>query len=404
MGGTDAFTYPGTVTLTNGNKMVGMASIPNVNSKAISFTDTQNNNQVTLQSADIERIEVSYDGVSSPPVIFRYMPTKGMFGRISNYWVACLAEGTHLSTYVGAENYRINADGSISLGGTRQVVNHGNSTMIVNPSFPVYMIKEGETALTQVAVTKGVSFEGSAFRSGISRFLLDDPKLGEHIRHQKWTIDNIQAITRNYNPNRGHNALVIDGETIPPHKRSLITEVFDNEMIFYGEVAIPSEKYYGTQFGIGIRTSKYKFLTYGGDIGYASAKYIDEVKRIENHPGNWVDAPVEDRDFSKTSLFRFNASVGAQLPLDLQKVCLIPAAHFSFGATLGNNYSTLYYGPMATLDVGFKLRRGDIFLIGAGYRHNISLKSNDDKEEASAPGFKAYEPYNNLVLRIAYKF
>ena len=92
------------------------------------------------------------------------------------------------------------------------------------------------------------------------------------------------------------------------------------------------------------------------------------------------------------------------MPFGLKKVYLVPAAHIAFGGMLGNNYSTLYYGPMATLDVGFKLKRGDILLIGGGYRRNIPLKGDEGKAEASAPGFDAYEPYNNIIVRLSYKF
>ncbi|MDR0799196.1 MAG: hypothetical protein LBN18_05510 [Dysgonamonadaceae bacterium] len=128
------------------------------------------------------------------------------------------------------------------------------------------------------------------------------------------------------------------------------------------------------------------------------------MKRIENHPGNWNNAPVIPEDFSKASLFRFNTFLGLQLPLDLKKIYVVPAGHISFGGVFSADYATLHYGPMATLDFGFKMKYGSILFIGAGYRRNIPLKSEEGKAEVSAPGFEAYQPYGNLMFRLSYKY
>lgn len=398
--------YSGTVILSNGDKKVGRIGMPTHDSKTVLFSSRNDGSlDESINAEDIERIEFSPNRQSNQIYIVRYMPVKGTFNKKSNKWVVCISEGPHVSAYVGAASYRINADGSVSFGGVRQVINHGNGTAIVNPSFPVYMMKKGDDALTNVALTKGISFEDSAFRSGLSNFLHDDPKLSQHMRDEKWNFEDMNTIVQNYNPHRGDADLVVNGETVTPKKRSIITNDLNKEMLWYVEAALPSDKHYGPQFGIGIRSTIAKFFTYGVDLGYASAEYLDEVKRIENHPGgNWTDAPVIDEDFSKQGLFRLNGSVGAQLPLDLKKVYLIPGAHLSLGGMFGTDYSTLYYGPMGTLDIGFKLGRGNILFIGAGYRHLTPLKSDEAKEEHSAPGFKAYEPYGNVVIRAAYKF
>lgn len=398
--------YQGTIFLTNGEKKIGQVGMPTSESKTVLFISNEKGDKLneSIEADKVERIEFSPNSDNRVYTV-RYMPTKGMFNKRSNRWVICISEGPHVAAYVGAASYHINSDGSVSFGGIRQVVNHGNGTAIINPSFPVYMIKKGEDALTNVALTKGVSFEDSSFRSGLSHFLSDDPKLGEHMRDEKWGFDDINTIVQNYNPNRGDAALTIDGTTILPKKKSILTNDLNNEMLWYVESALPTDDNYSTQFGIGIRSTIAKFFTYGVDLGYASAKYIDETKRIENHPGgNWVDAPVEEKDLSKQGLFRINGSIGGQLPFNLKKVYLIPGAHLALGGMFGTEYSTLYYGPMATFDVGFKLGRGNILLIGAGYRHNIPLKGDDGKEENSAPGFKAYEPYDNILIRAAYKF
>lgn len=398
--------YPGTVFLKNGEKRAGQVGMPLPNSKTVLFIEQREGTDIKtfISSVEIERIEFNFGYSSDNVHIVRYMPVRGMFNSISDKWVMQIAKGQYASAYIGAEGYSINHDGSISLSGTRQVLNHGTGTAIINPSFPVYMIKDGDKVLTNVALKEGVSFEGSAFRSGVSRYLSDDSQLCEYMRQEKWDFENLEAIIRNYNPDRGGEKLIIDGIAIEPKKKGLFTDNLDREMLFYVESAIPSDDIYGTQFAIGIRTSAYKFLSYGADLGYASAKYIDQVKRIENHPGNWVDTPISDDDFSKQSLFRFNTFLGGQLPFDLRKFYLIPAAHITFGGMLGNGYSTLNYGPMVTLDFGFKMKRGDILLIGAGYRHNIPLKGDEGKAEASAPGFEAYEPYDNLLIRLSYKF
>lgn len=305
-------------------------------------------------------------------------------------WLVQVAEGPYVSAYIGAEGYRLNADGTVELVGTRQVIGTGHGTAIINPSFPVYMLKGGNKASVNVGLKEGVSFEGSAFRSGVSRYLSDDPTLCEYMRQEKWDFDNIATIMMNYNLHRGNSELVIDGKVIIPKKRSILTNDLDGEMIFALEAALPADNLYGPQFGLGIRSSKYKFFSYGGDLGFASVKYIDDVKWIENHPmiTGQPETPATDADFSKSTLFRFNAFAGGQLPLRFGNVYLVPAAHFVFGGTLGTEYSTFYYGPMGTLDLGFRLKHGDIFFVGAGYRQNIPLKGEEAKAEASVPGFR----------------
>ena len=399
--------YPGTIVLTNGERKTGQIGMPRPGDKSVLFIGSENgkNTETYIEPENIDRIEIGA-GSSDKVHVVRRMPIRGMFNSVSDRWVLCIAEGPYVSAYIGAEGYTINYDGTISLAGTRQVLQTGASTAIINPSFPVYLIKQGDKALVNVALKDGVSFEGSAFRAGVSRYLADDPKLGEYIRSEKWDFNNLGIIVRNYNPARGNGELLaIDGVTVEPTKRGIFTNALDKEMLFYVESTIPSDDTYGTQFAIGLRTSAFKFLSYGADIGYASAKYIDESKRFENHPINSLpDAFVIDDDLSKQGLFRFNTFLGGQLPFDLKKVYLIPAAHISFGGMLGNEYSTLNYGPMMTLDVGLKLKHGDILLIGGGYRRNIPLKGDEGKEEASAPGFEAYKPYNNILIRLAYKF
>ena len=396
-------TYPGTVYLSNGEKKNGYITMPGSSSKVVQFQEQNNGVNFSIDASDIEKLEF---GSGFNTQTMRYLPVKGMFGKIKKYWLLQIGEGEYLSVYIGAENYNIGVDGNVSLIGTRQVINNGSGTAIINPSFPIYMQRNGDKAFINVGVKGGVSFEGSTLRSGISRYLYDDPTLCEYMRQEKWSFDNIPTLAINYDPYRGNKELVIDGKVIEPKKKSVLTNDLDGEMIFYIEAALPSDDLYGTQFALGLRSSKYKFFSYGGDLGFASAKYVDDVKWIENHPiiTGKPATPVTNADFSKSTLFRFDAFVGGQLPFRLGNVYLVPAAHIVLGGTLGSGYDAFYYGPMGTLDLGFKLKHGDIFFIGAGYRRNILLKGQGAKDEASFDGFKAYEPYGNLLLRVGYKF
>lgn len=405
--GDRGWTYPGTVYLKNGDQKTGQVNLPSPTDKTIYIGNDPNEtlSRTFLQGEEIDRIELAHPAAPDKVYTARYMTLKLAFGRKVDRWVICIVEGLHASAYIGAESYGINSDGSLELTGTRQQINTGHSIAIIQPSYPIYMMKKGDKGLTFVALTKGIQFEGSAFRSGVTHFLRDDPKLCEYIRHEKWDFKNINDIITSYNPDRGDEDLVINGITIAPRKKKLLTGDFDKEMIFYVESAIPSDRNYSTQFGLGIRTSAYKFLAYGADLGFASAKYVDEVKRVENHPGGqWTNAPVIDADLSKQTLFRLNMFAGGQLPLDLKKVYLIPGVHIGFGGMFGTEYSTLYYGPMTTLDLGFKLKGGSILMLGGGYRRNILLKGDEGKSEASASGFEAYKPYGNILIRLSYKF
>jgi hypothetical protein len=402
------WTYPGIVFLKNGEEKAGQVNLPSPADKAVYILGGDRSEAVPktfINGDEIDRIVLAHPSTPDKAYTVRYLTLKLSLGRKADRWVICVAEGPYVSAYIGAENYGFDSGGDLKLIGTRQRINTGVGTTIIQPSYPVFMMKKDDKELTLVALTEGIQFEGSAFRSGVTHFLNDDPKLCEYIRYEKWGFENIDDIIAGYNPDRGNGNLVINGITIAPPEKKLLTGDLDKEMIIYVESAIPSDRNYTTQFGLGIRSSIYRFLAYGADLGVASAKYVDDIKRIENHPGNqWVDAPVIDADLSKQTLFRFNLFAGGQLPLDLKKVYLVPGAHIAFGGMFGTEYSTLYYGPMATLDLGFKLKDGSIFMIGGGYRRNIPLKSDEDKAEASAPGFEAYKPYENMLIRLSYKF
>lgn len=77
-----------------------------------------------------------------------------------------------------------------------------------------------------------------------------------------------------------------------------------------------------------------------------------------------------------------------------------------FSTFLKMYHSTIIYCVIIQLWYWKKFlrRSGKYFLIGGGYRHNIPLKGDEAKSEASGPGFEAYEPYGNILIRAAYKF
>ncbi|MCL1937915.1 MAG: hypothetical protein FWF52_05935 [Candidatus Azobacteroides sp.] len=399
MGNQSKNTYSGTVYLKNGEQKTGIVTIPHYTDKQVSFSKEGGEAEM-INSEKIDKIVLH----NSETSIFRYMPIRSVFKKISRGWVLNIAEGPYVSAYIGAAFYEIDSDGKVYLVGRSLTINQGvnQAGATIPPSYPVYMMKQGDNALVQVAFRKGINYESSAFRTGVSRYLTDDPALTEYMRQEKWGFDDIGVIIENFNPNRGNKELTINGITVQPKKKRLITDAFDNELIFHVETAWPTDNNYGAQFGIGARSSFKRFFAYGGDLGYASAKYVDQSKRIDNHI-DFRTAPVIEADFSKEGQFRFNTFAGFQLPLDFGKLYLIPSALYSFGATWGLEYGSTLHGPMVLLDFGIKLKQGTLLFIGGGYRRNTPIINKEDKASASYPGFEAYKPYGNLLFRIGCK-
>jgi hypothetical protein len=393
-------THQGTIYLKNDEQQTGIVTVPNYKDKKVSIEKGETK---SINSADIDRIVLDNPNKS----FFRYMPTRKIFGGARYGWVLGIIEDTNASAYFGSEHYEVTSAGSVQLvGKTTQIIQGNMHTGTIQPSFPVFMMKPEHKFLTQVALKGGVSNESSAFRAGVSRFLADDPTLMEYMRQEKWGIYDIPTLIQNYNPNRGNNPLTINGVIVQPKKKPLITKDLNDEVTFYFETALPLDENYGTQFGFfGVRNTKWRFFTFGGDIGYASARYVDRMKRIDNHGVRGMDtAWVIKEDFATAKHFRFNFFAGLQLPFDLNKFYLVPGAAYTFGGTFGTEYVSAFYGQMATLDFGFKLKHGSILFVGTGYRLNTPIKKAETREEESYPGFEAYKPYGNLLFRIGYKW
>ncbi len=396
--------YPGKVFLTNGEVCQGIVTIPWYEAELVKIAGDDGMEKEVI-SKYVDQIEFFPREQPERKYVVRYLPVKK--NKKKRYWLMRIAEGPYVTAYIAGLTYSIKPDGNIELSGIRQRIDHGPSrgSTVINPSFPIYFDKKGEDKLVYVGVQGGVNFEAASFRAGVSHSLADDPKLCEYIRREKLGVDDLPFMVENYMPDRGDESLVADGKEVEARKRKTITNDLDRELFWYSELAIPSNDHYGTQWGVGIRSSFYRFFTYGFDLGAGSADYITQEKRLENHGGNgFMTATVIDDDFSRGGLFRANAYVGPQLPLNFGRVYLVPAAHFSLGALLNEEYPAASYGPMTTLDFGIKRRRGGIVMLCTGYRYNTSLVSEDTKEELSYPGFEAHQSYGAFLIRLSYKF
>lgn len=264
--------YQGAATLKNGEHKSGFFGMPKSDADEI-FLYSQNEGKGTSESIPAENVavlELHHPASPQNKAVFEYLPIKGLLGKPKNHWLLLLSKSEHLAAYVGAREYNIAPSGEVLLIGTTQTIHHGPSrgTTSIQPSFPVYMTKKNETELANVGVRGGVSFEGSALRSGITRFLADDPALCDYIRNQKLEYRNIPHIVSLYNPERGNEPLYVEGKEVKIEKK-FITNFFDRELIYNLEAGKPSGSRYGGELGLGIRSSIFKFVSYGGDLGIA---------------------------------------------------------------------------------------------------------------------------------------
>lgn len=414
LSGKSTYYYPGTATLADGKQRTGYFEMPSANASELKLFSEDNGGGVkeVIPSKEVTLLEV-YNQLSPEEIaVFEYLPLSNKEKKLNKAWVYRLSKAENLTAYVGAEDYSINSSGSVMLIGTRQVINHGGNqgSTVIQPSYPVYLMKRDDKSLNLVGLHGGVEFEGSALRSGLVRFLADDPKLCDYILDRKLEYNNIDDIVHLYNPNRGDAPLIVDGKEFTVVKR-FFTNALNNELIFTLELGKPLDENYGVEFGLGVRSSFFKFVSYGADIGMSMMKTVDEEKRIENHlmhivtqAGGWENVPVIPEDMVNGVHFRFNAYIGGQLPMDLGKIYLIPAAHISLGGMFGANYGAVNYGPMFNLDLGFPLKHGSVMLVGAGYRHSIPIVSEESRLETTYPGFSTYSPFNTLFLRVGFKF
>lgn len=413
--GKDSVNYPGTVTLNDGQQKTGFFRMPFASDEKL-YMYSQINREGAYESIPAEDVAIlSLHNASSPGLssTFKYLMVREKKGNSLKRWVLLLSESDFLTAYVGAPMYQIADNGEVFLVGSKQVINQGPSrgSITINPSFNVYMMKKDDRVPTCVGFRGGISFEASALRVGITRFLEDDPMLCSYIRDQKLGYEQIDQIVELYNPLRGSSPLVVDGVEFSKDNRFL-TNRFNKELMYTLEggksvsnQAEPIGNQFGPEFGLGIRSSVFKFISYGTDIGVATMKTVDDIKRIENHPmntieGGWEDVPVIPEDLVNGAYFRFNTYIGGQLPMDFGKIYVIPAAHITFGGLAGSNYGACNYGPMFNLDFGFTMKNDLIFLIGVGYRHSIPIVKEDTRLPASYPGFNTYGPFNTAFVRI----
>ena len=322
------------------------------------------------------------------------------------------SEGNYVKAFIGAEEYKIDTNGEVVLIGTVQRISHGPGRMStdIQPSFPIYLQKRDEPNLQLAGFKGGISFEGSTLRKGLTSVLSDDAALCDYIMDKKLEFKDLENIVSLYNPKRGDAPLSIDGFEVKKEKK-FITSYLDKEMIFNLEIGKPLGDRYGLGLGLGLRSSFYRFISYGGELGVTKQKNIDDEKLMDNHPmnevnqyGGWNKVPITQDDLSNDLMFRFNTFLGLQLPMDMGRFYLVPAAHISLGGVIGLKYAAINYGPMINMDLGFPLKNRSIFFIGGGYRYSTPLVSDEDKELGTYANFSSYEPFTTVFVRVGYKF
>ncbi|MDR0541916.1 MAG: hypothetical protein LBH19_06850, partial [Dysgonamonadaceae bacterium] len=351
--------YEGTVYLLDGARKTGETALPNYESATVLFFDSKGNKE-TIPAEDIEKIELFNSFAPDRIYSAHYLPVKSVSGKNKNRWVVKLSDGKYVQAYIGAAGYKIDKDGSLVLGGYQ----YRQQGATIQPSFPVYMVRNNESKLTMVGMKGGVHLEGSAFRSGVSRYLKDDPQLMEYIRNAKWDISNLSEITENYIPNRTENQPLLFAAVSAP----FLTDDLTKEVICYAETIFPEGS--APMYGLGIKVNPHKFITLAGDVNCGQFEFISYDKRIDNHLfNNLYTDPVIPEDYARGTALNFNVSAGLQLPMRLKNIYLAPSANINFGGLFvpaEAGYENFYYGPGGMLDIGYKLKYGNIIMLGFG--------------------------------------
>lgn len=345
------------VILKNGNVEKGKVSI--LKPKEVSVNDK------IIMASDVKEIQFYNKNVPERKHILKYMPIDK---RGSKIWVVKMSQGEYLDSYIGALKYQVNDDGTL------KIIDYAVESIgsgFERPSFPVFMKKKGATEMKRIGSAK----QPTVFRSGISRYLKDDPKFCEYVRYRRMGINELDLITANYVPNR-QGQLTINGKKIGEIKHPFLTYDFDKEVLYNLEMAYSPSERYGYQYSFGGRVFFERFVSIGTSLGVLRqydnfSVYKDKKKYLQN----------------------FNIYLGGALPMCFHgKYYLVPALHGFAGF---RSDIAFLYGPMANLDFGIKLPHGNILFIGAGYRYNV-LKPLFDEED---PG----NPFNNIFIRISYK-
>lgn len=394
--------YPGTVYLFNGLSETGYVQTIHYNSKNVKIYNENEGKDLrkTIPADSIKSVEIYNE--KSPEKIHRFEYLK--IKKNKRNWLGEIAKGTNVRTFIMAQGYEISTYGYLVITGTSTTYYTNNiQTMKIQPSYPVYMIKNGEEVATIISLHGGIKFEDSAFRGGVSKYLSDDSEICKLIRNNKLGFDDLDMINKLYNPNRANMPLIYKNEVIRIKPDQFFTEYFNKELRWKFEFDIPLDNQHGVQARFGLQSSFMKFFTYGFDVGYGSATFVEEGLL----PPYFNNKPITEEYLVNASGIAFNGSLGTHLPMDLKSCYLVPGVSVALGALICENNESafnLYYAPTFTLDVGLKLKYGNVVFIGAGLRNHVPIVSQEARDNQTYNGFAYYTNYNSLFLRIGYQF
>lgn len=124
-------------------------------------------NTEIILSETVKQLALHHSDNAAQSAVFEYLNIKENTPK----WLFFLSSGEHLSAYIEAPAYNINARGEIEFRGVEQRIHRENTTTSVKPSFPIYMKRNSENVLTVVGFRRGINFEGSTLRTGLVRYL-----------------------------------------------------------------------------------------------------------------------------------------------------------------------------------------------------------------------------------------
>lgn len=363
--------------------------------------------KLSYASDQLLRIELYNANKPSDIHILEYLKLKKKM-----YWFAKMAEGPHLKTYILALKFNVNIYGKLLLIGEKLVIRTWGNTpgsfspMTIPQSFPIYMKRENDSILTAVGLHNGIKFEDSALRGGITRYLSDDRALCNLIRSNKLRFDDISLINKLYIPSRKDEPLTCEGAEMRIKEEEFFTNYFDRELVWKLEMDKPTDgNFHGTQIRLGLQSSFYKYITYGGELGYGSAVFVDYLNLPPNF--NKANDHLVDGYFKRSHGMLLNVFMGVQLPMKCNHFYLIPGVNVGLGALIAEanqDIATPHYAPTVTIDFGLKTSGGSVLFLGAGYRHIVPLVSQEAKERETYSGFSYYHHYSSLFLRVGFMF
>lgn len=397
----EKITYPGKIFFINGGQHTANIAIPDALTKSL-HTDSGKNKTV-IPADSIDKITIQTPAGNTLEFYYRSNSRQKV-------WVYKACEGDNAAAYIGASAYKVNPDGTPHFIGITLRIDNKKDTATIQPSFPLYITRKKDKQL-QVATFIGQRYEASAFRSGFSRVLKDDPMLCEYMREQQWGYKNLPDLIENYTPDRKENQLTVSGKVVERKPQKLITEDLNKSVVFFADYLFSDNKVfnvYGSGLNVGVRSATARFFTYSAGIGYAKGQYIDDEKLNKKYPELWQqEIEVAQDDFSEATCFNSNIFLGGQIPFRVQKFYLIPAAGWNFGALWSMDFGAVYHGLQLSFDLGFKMKYRSVLFAGLGFHQVNPVKKESDSDNwvyHSNPRFFRYPDANAVTFRIGYKY